>query len=80
MRLLLNAGVLGMCLLSTSCTAILWNKGLNGPVVRNEKKEVVIVKDEIASFAQLKTADVAKNTLTSWKRGMTRSRSCWHRN
>ena len=87
MRLLLNAGVLGMCLLSTSCTAILWNKGLNGPVVRHDRKEVVIVKDEIASFAQLKTADaankfliVAKNTLTSWKREMTRSRSCWNRN
>ena len=37
MRLLLNVGVLGGggCLLSTSCTAILWSKGLNGPVVRN---------------------------------------------
>ena len=63
MCLLLNAGVLGMCLLSTSCTAILWNKGLNGPVVRNEKKEVVIIQDEIASFAQLKTADAANKFL-----------------
>lgn len=63
MRLLLNAGVLGMCLLSTSCTAILWNKGLNGPVVRHDRKEVVIVKDEIASFAQLKTADAANKFL-----------------
>ena len=63
MRLLLNACVLGMCLLSTSCTAILWNKGLTGPVVRNDRKEVVIVKDEIASFAQLKTADAANKFL-----------------
>ena len=63
MCLLLNAGVLGMCLLSTSCTAILWNKGLNGPVVRHDRKEVVIVKDEIASFAQLKTADAANKFL-----------------
>ena len=63
MRLLLNACVLGMCLLSTSCTAILWNKGLPGPVVRNDRKEVVIVKDEIASFAQLKTADAANKFL-----------------
>ena len=63
MRLLLNAGVLGMCLLSTSCTAILWSKGLTGPVVKDTKKEVVIVKDEIASFAQLKTANAANKFL-----------------
>ena len=63
MRLLLNAGVLGMCLLSTSCTALLWSKGLTGPVVKKKKKEVVIVKDEIASFAQLKTANAANKFL-----------------
>ena len=59
MRLLLNAGVLGMCLLSTSCTALLWSV----PVVEDTKKEVVIVKDEIASFAQLKTANAANKFL-----------------